>query len=275
MEKDTISLYDEFTDLYFNETLNYKEYEINEKIWTILREIKQQYQTQEIVFLSLYGSQNYNLDTENSDIDCQCFFFPTIDEIIFNKQFKSTTIHTPFGECVLKDIRYFFDELRKSSPNTLELLGTKFIIVNREYQLLLHNMANYIDTIARLNEYKLLKGYEGLYHRYVKEVNNNHNSKYYANTLRIMEIIDTITTLPEWEYQMLLIPSEVDYLKWVKTNDFDKVFRADYFDNKCFITEAALKNYFENHSATCVEFTLNLINQFQEQIMKKYLKLVT
>ena len=277
MEERVIDLYDMFIDLYWNDiSSNDKDWEIEGKLWSILNEIyfKYGYQDRVIFSLSLYGSQNYNMDNENSDIDCQCFFFPTAEEIIFNKSFQSTTINTKYGECVLKDIRQMFDELRKSSPNILEVLGTKYCIVNRDFQRLLSSIAAQLDTLARLNEYKLLKGYEGLYYRYTKDnLKETKNTKYYANALRIMEVIDTITTLPDWEYSMLLESADSEYYKWIKYGDFDKVFREDFYVNRCMEIEAGLKKYFDEHNAISVDWIKDIINNYQRKIMEKYLKL--
>ena len=89
MEERLIDLYNNFIDLYWAEIQKTdRNLIIQEKLWTILNEIYFQYSDQKdrtIFALSLYGSQNYNMDNENSDVDCQCFFFPTEEEIIFNK----------------------------------------------------------------------------------------------------------------------------------------------------------------------------------------------
>ena len=79
MDERVIDLYDMFIDLYWNDiSSNDRDWEIEGKLWSILNEIyfKYGYQDRVIFSLSLYGSQNYNMDNENSDIDCQCFFFP-------------------------------------------------------------------------------------------------------------------------------------------------------------------------------------------------------
>ena len=275
MDERTINLYDQYIDLYWNEVeLTKRDCLIQEKLWNIFNEVYLNYgDSKEVVFIALYGSQDYNMDTEDSDIDCQCFFFPTAEEIIFNKKFQSTTVPTKYGECVLKDVRSFFEELRKSSPNTLELLGTKYCIVNRDYHKIFSNMVNRIDTIARLNEYKLLKGYEGLYHKYTKDITEVRSMKYYVNAMRIMDAIDTITTLPDWTYQLVLEPSDAEYYRSIKKCNFDIIFRPDYFDNRCFETQMLLDNYFKNRFNDSVGWIQDLINNYQKQIMEKYLKL--
>lgn len=38
-----------------------------------------------VLYIGLYGSQNYNLDDEQSDIDCKAIILPTLHDIIFRK----------------------------------------------------------------------------------------------------------------------------------------------------------------------------------------------
>ena len=38
-----------------------------------------------IIFISIYGSQNYNLAGPYSDVDSECFIFPSMDDLCFAK----------------------------------------------------------------------------------------------------------------------------------------------------------------------------------------------
>ena len=48
-------------------------------------EVKLKYGAPRFVFCGLYGSQSYNLDTENSDVDTKAIILPTIEEYILMK----------------------------------------------------------------------------------------------------------------------------------------------------------------------------------------------
>ena len=59
-----------------------------------------------VVGVFLYGSQNYELDYEGSDVDSKAIVLPTLNDIVLNKQPISTTID--MGDnclCDVKDIR--------------------------------------------------------------------------------------------------------------------------------------------------------------------------
>lgn len=75
-----------------------------------------------VLAVMLYGSQNYNLDNENSDIDVKAILLPSLDEMIQNKSPISTTIDFENGQIELKDIREFYKIIKKGNPAYLEVL---------------------------------------------------------------------------------------------------------------------------------------------------------
>ena len=64
----------------------------------------------------LRGSQNYNLDDEQSDIDSLAIVLPNLDNLI--KGYKPSIEHhnEDDSHIDIKDIRYFFDSLKKQNP---------------------------------------------------------------------------------------------------------------------------------------------------------------
>ena len=164
-----------------------------------------------IIFISLYGSQNYNLATINSDVDCECAIYPSPDNFFFIQQPYSQKVHHADGDMYIKDIRLIFDELRKCSPNVLELLASKYIIINKQYEEQINTFLSYINDYAELSTYKLLKGLEGLFRRYTDKIyDNSISSKDIANILRIKEMIHKLT-IDKKLFTDTLIPN--DYKK--------------------------------------------------------------
>lgn len=93
----------------------------------------------------LYGSQNYNLDTENSDIDLIILYIPTIERLVnLTPPLSKEEILTQTNEKnVLKDIRLFIKELLKGSPNALEILYTNNYLIEQEYSSLWERLKDY------------------------------------------------------------------------------------------------------------------------------------
>lgn len=97
----------------FKELSNYKE---------ILE--KRGYQ---VIYIGLYGSQNYNLDDEESDIDVKAIIMPSLRDIIFRKV-TSTTIECEKGNIDVKDLLTFYDVIKKGNFSYIESIQTEYSI---------------------------------------------------------------------------------------------------------------------------------------------------
>lgn len=75
--------------------------------------------------VALKGSQNYNLDDEESDIDANLVFIPTLSQIRSKKNYKITK---EFGECTCHNIYEFADIVAKGNPQWIEICHTEYII---------------------------------------------------------------------------------------------------------------------------------------------------
>ena len=85
----------------------------------------------EIVGIFLQGSQNYRLDTSNSDVDTKLIVVPSFKDICLNKKPISTTHVLDNNEHLdAKDIRLYCQCFRKQNLNFLEILFTPYYYVN-------------------------------------------------------------------------------------------------------------------------------------------------
>ena len=132
-----------------------------------------------IVGVFLQGSQNYGLDYEGSDIDTKCIVLPTLEDLIFNHKPVSTTHVLPNEEHLdLKDVRLYFQTFRKQNLNFMEILFTKYKIVNPTYEPMWNRLIENNEQIARYNPVgavKTMKGiamekYHAMEHRYPSKV---------------------------------------------------------------------------------------------------------
>ena len=99
-----------------------------------------------IIGTFLHGSQNYNLDTEESDIDTISIYVPTVDFAIVNSP-KNHQLITDDGSnehCTIKDIRNYINELLKSNPNAIELLYTKYSIYIWDFKYFIANREKFL-----------------------------------------------------------------------------------------------------------------------------------
>ena len=101
--------------------------------------------------LTLHGSQNYELDLPESDIDTKLFICPTWREVIEYSQPLSKTINGPYGDINVTDIRLFIgNNLVKQNFNFLECLFTPYSCVNSDYADLWSQLMEKREWIAHM-----------------------------------------------------------------------------------------------------------------------------
>ncbi len=83
-----------------------------------------------IVFNALVGSPNYNLSTPSSDKDYKVFVLPSLDDLYYKHELSTTTIKDNFCDYDYKDIRLLYSLLTKGSPQYLEILFSREVLIN-------------------------------------------------------------------------------------------------------------------------------------------------
>ncbi len=80
-----------------------------------------------VIYIGLYGSQNYNVDDELSDIDAKAIILPSLHDIIFRKV-TSKTIKCENGSIDVKDLITFYDVIKKGNFSYIESIDTEYSI---------------------------------------------------------------------------------------------------------------------------------------------------
>lgn len=80
-----------------------------------------------VIYIGLYGSQNYNLDDEESDIDVKAIVLPNLQDIIRRKA-VSTTIECENGNIDVKDLLTFYDVIKKGNFSYIEAIDTSYSV---------------------------------------------------------------------------------------------------------------------------------------------------
>jgi predicted nucleotidyltransferase len=121
------------------------------------------FQEDQIVGCFLQGSQNYNLDTPESDIDTKLIVTPTFAQLGLNKAPVSTTHVRDNNEHIdFKDIRLYVQCFRKQNLNFLEILFTPFSILNPLYRNEWNRLVAAREEIAHMNPWKAVKTMKGI-----------------------------------------------------------------------------------------------------------------
>ena len=178
-----------------------------------------------IVGIFLYGSQNYNLDYEDSDIDLKAIVVPTINDIVFNNKPISTSIEIPDGLCDIKDIRLMVQSWRKQNVNFMELLFTEYSYVNPLFYEFFRPLLAARETIVRYNEKRAVDCLRGFvyekYYRLFKDTPSQHDEVtkygYAAKQLVHMERLASLLEhyMKREPYIECLIVSPEERQKWI------------------------------------------------------------
>lgn len=126
--------------------------------------------SQEVMFTALYGSQNYGLDTPESDVDAYSITVPSRHELIFGypsgedpvKSTPSSSYCYNTGKVTVKDVRQMMDAYVKQSINFCETLFTPYIIINPRYATEVAELRAHAEKIASADLYQQLRTTEGM-----------------------------------------------------------------------------------------------------------------
>jgi hypothetical protein len=238
-----------------------------------------------IVGIFLQGSQNYGLDYEGSDIDTKLIVVPTWEDICFNRKPVSTTHIRANDEHIdLKDIRLMFQTFRKQNLNFMEILFTKYKIINPMYEEYWAELVEYNEKVVMYDPcgaVKTMKGiamekYHAMEHRYPAKAEIidawGYDPKQLHHLFRISEFIDRYCNGME-RYADILIAKDGEWLKGIK-----KVSPTErpYFDLEAARIQAKheLDNVVQRAEAFCKneipkdEQVDVILDRIQEKIMR-------
>lgn len=204
-----------------------REYEIDKRLYEHFYEAEQFFCGQNIVGIFLQGSQNYGLEVPGSDVDTKLIITPSFEEIAFNKKPISTTHVRANDEHIdFKDIRLYIQTFRKQNLNFLEILFTKFRIVNPMYRAEWQALVENREAIAHYNLPQAIKSMRGIAkekyfameHEYPSKIETLKKYGYDPKQLHhLLRVQDYLKRYIEGEtYENCLRPTNPQYLIDVK-----------------------------------------------------------
>lgn len=181
-----------------------------------------------IVGIFLQGSQNYGLDTAESDLDTKLIVTPTFENIALNQKPVSTTHIRENNEHIdLKDIRLYIDTFRKQNLNFLEILFTEYFYFNSMYGKPWSKLLKHREEIAHYNFDRSLKSMCGIAAEKRHALQNpyptkldilekfGYDPKQLHHLLRVKEYLERY--IAGEKYKDCLVSNQPDYLKAIKS----------------------------------------------------------
>lgn len=106
-------------------------------------------------FCALYGSQNYGLNSETSDVDVKVAFLPSAQDVLLAPKRQAMTL-TKEGSTdnttLAKDLRDVFLEFYKQNLNFLEVLATPYFDASHEFKPVFEELRAHSNEVARYYE---------------------------------------------------------------------------------------------------------------------------
>lgn len=231
-----------------------------------------------LVMTVLIGSNNYHLDTPDSDIDTFTFILPSAEDLAFAREPRSGEFEVEDGKCMYKDIRLALNLLKKTSPNSVECFVGKYRYYEPKYQDIvkkyLENRST-LNLMAHCNYGHMLYAMAGMAHQLTKR--NMPAGKRYSHALRLYSMVDVFTESLDTTYLLELLPR--DYEEAYKAKRDQNTALDSYYDEQCNTVSALLdkrKEEFElsEFKVSVQEKGLRLIEDFQKELMQYYLKYI-
>lgn len=109
-----------------------------------------------VCFTALYGSYNYHLNDEFSDVDTKSFIIPSLANLIQKVDAKDF-LELKSGQAQLIDLRQGFDQLWKENISILELLFTDYYVVGERYKDYWELLRSKREEIAAADQQRLAR----------------------------------------------------------------------------------------------------------------------
>lgn len=87
----------------------------------------------QILGIFLYGSQNYGLNTEESDVDTKVIIIPTLEDLCLKKAGFVKEYKYNDEKVIVMDLIHYVDNLKKQNINYVETLFTEYCWVNPDH----------------------------------------------------------------------------------------------------------------------------------------------
>ena len=238
----------------------------------------------EVVAVALQGSQNYDLDYAESDIDTKAIVLPKFKDLIMGNKKVSKTIILESDEHIdVKDIRHMFDNFLKQNINFLEFLFTKYIYINPLYadsmQIILDNR----EEIAHYDNYRAINCMVGMMYQKHKALEHpypatkdkiekyGYDGKQLHHTLRCYEFM--IRYMKDEPFADCLISKDAEYLTKVKKNEAHGLEEARHLSLKAVERADAVKKHYSERNENIIDDAIpKLLDEVVLKILSDFCK---
>lgn len=176
------------------------------------------------IFASIYGSQNYGLSTEKSDIDTKAIIFPDLKQIITNQGKVSKSLKTESGEiCDVKDVASFVQLLLLQNLNCIENLFSKEYFCDEGWDFEISELFAMREDIAHIDANKIFRCAKGMAYSSLKSP----NPKRICDVFRMRNFIEAY--LSERPFSDCLVSFEVNSRDFLLSCKYGEIHKSELF----------------------------------------------
>lgn len=238
----------------------------------------------EFVYIACYGSDNYGLTYEKSDMDVKVIVVPSLHSIVSNSKPVSETWDFEWGQADIKDVRLMCENWMKRNTNFIEILFTDYFYINPNYLAATLIILSHREEIARIDEGRHMRAslgmqdqkYHALKHLFPSKVEVIEKYGFDPKQLsHIVRLYDLMTKYVEGKsYKECITPTGeiANYIKAIKTGQYapsveiaEEIAR-EYMKK----TDELYQNYKEK--ATTCEAGIAALDGFRYSVIKEALK---
>lgn len=238
-----------------------------------------------VVGIFLQGSQNYGLDTLNSDIDTKLIITPQLKDLALNEKAISTThVRNNEEHTDWKDVRLYMETFYKQNLNFLEILFTDFYWINPIYEHEWNRLVAMREDIAHMNPGRAVMSMKGLAQTKYKNIERfhpvhadifekyNYNPKEVSHLVRIRDYLDRYIAGESYKSCMTPKGEIFDLIMDLKIGKYSlEEVRKIADENMTHIEKVADKYFAEVGNKENVEIR-ELMNDVQHNIIRISLK---
>ena len=234
-----------------------------------------EYGDYKVIFTALIGSQNYGLDNDNSDCDTFSIILPTYLDFISGKEPISKEINAADGKAVIKDFRLAMNNLRKSTPNSIEIFSSHYIIFEPEFESIQKEFftSDMMGLLIRANYTSMAKAILGT----ITQIHGRTMSegKRFAHVLRLYDMYTQYFDTDKNDVLGFVYHGTRDMAraaKFFEATEEDEQFYRDSIENMQNGLKYRINNLQLDYAQKATESLANhLINRLQFEVMKIYL----
>ena len=164
-----------------------------------------------VLYIGLYGSNNYGVDDEYSDVDAKVIVLPSLDDIVFKKT-VSFVREFENGACDVKDLVTYYNVVKKGNFSFVEPFYSKYYLGDEFLRDLFKQVpTNLLSVLGGMYEKQ-----KALTHEYPSKTKEfelfNCDPKQYHHIVRLYDMAMRKTTLPFLTYT----GKNAEYMKSLK-----------------------------------------------------------